>query len=122
MPYSSGSGLGVSNQYGARAAVGVKGELNVDGYEQIFVVNLDGTGPTIKFPVVDGTAYVTNFDTTFVTGTVSALTIGGVDISGADGTPAEYVQIPDENTGVVAQTGGTAGNLIIKYIKELAAA
>lgn len=118
MAYSSGSGLGVNNQYGPRQAVGVKGELELDGYEQVFVVNLDGAGPTILFPVLDGSAYITGIDTTFVTGTVTDADIGAVDIDTA--TAASPINIPDANTGVVTQTGGTAGNLIIKYKKALA--
>jgi len=120
MTYSSGSGLGVSNQYGPRASVGVKGELEMDGYEQVFVVNLDGAGPTILFPVVDGSAWVTGIDTTFVTGTVTDADIGAADIDAA--TPAAPVHIAAANTGVITQTGSTAGNLIIKYKKALAAA
>ena len=120
MGYESNTGLGVSNQYGQRDSVGVKGDLPSSNYEKVFVVNLDGAGPTIKFPTPVGGVVVTNIDTTFATGTLTALTIGGVDLSDVDGTTAEYVTIAANNTGVVAQTGLTAGNLIIKYMQYIA--
>lgn len=120
MGYEAKTGLGVSNQYGPRAAVGVKGELEMDGYEQVFVVNLDGTGPTILFPVVDGSAWITGVDSTFATGTLTDADIGAADIDAA--STASPVHIADGNTGIITQTGLTAGNMIIKYKKALAAA
>jgi hypothetical protein len=53
-----------------------------------------------------------------VTGTVTDADIGATDIDAA--TAAAPIQIPNANTGVITQTGGTAGNLIIKYKKALA--
>lgn len=121
MSFESNTGLGVKNQYGQRTATGVRGELEIDGYEQVFVVNLDASAIAFLFPVLDGTAYITGIDTTFVTGgSVSDVDIGVVDVDTA--TEAAPIQIPYGNTGVIAQTGGTAGNLIIKYKKALAAA
>ncbi len=113
MSYSSGSGLGVSNQYGPRDSVGVKGDLNSVGYEKSFVVNLDGDGPTILFPHTEGDAWITGYDSTFATGTLTDLDIGAVDVDAA--TIAVPINIPAENTGVIVQTGLTAGNLIIKF-------
>ena len=120
MTIESHTGLGVNSRYGQVQAVGVNGELEIDGYEQVFVVNLDGTGTTVLFPVVDGSAYITGIDTTFVTGTVTDADIGAKYIDAA--SEASPVHIADGNTGVITQTGGTAGNLIIKYKKALAAA
>lgn len=112
MSYESNTGLGVSNHYGPRKVAGVKGDLPGDGVYKDLVVNLDGTGPTILFPVTNGTAYYIGCDTTYVTGTVTDLDIGAVDLDPSSSTP---VQIPDGNTGVITVTGGTAGNLIIHY-------
>jgi len=120
MSFESNTGLGIKNQYGQRTATGVRGELEMDGYEQVLVVNLDASAIPFLFPVLDGTAYITGIDTTFVTGSVTDVDIGAVDVDAA--TEASPIQIPDSNTGVIAQTGGTAGNLIIKYKKALAAA
>ena len=113
MSYEANTGLGVSNQYGPRDSGGVKGNLPSSGYKKEFVVNLDGTGPVIKFPVVDGRAYITGYDASFVTGTVTDIDIGAVDVDAA--TEAAPIRIPANNTGVVVQTGGTAGDLIIHY-------
>ena len=119
MNFLNQAGLGVKNLYGARNAGGVKGELEMDGHEQVFVWNLDDNGPTILFPVLDGSAYITQVDVTFATGTVSDVDCGATDIDAASiGTP---INIPNANTGVLTQSGGTGGNIIIKYKKALAA-
>lgn len=116
MTFANNAGIGVSNHYGPRTTGGYKGDLPSDGVEKQFVVDLDVTGPTILFPVTDGTAYYCGVDTTFATGTITDLDIGALDL---DPTSSAPVQIPDENTGVIVQVGLTAGKLIIKY-KQLA--
>lgn len=117
MAYEDSAGLNVNNHYGPRQSVGVKGEFPSDSYETQVVVNLDGAGPDILFPWTDGSAWITGIDTTFVTGAVTDVDIGAVAVEGA--TEAAPVQVPNANTGVIAQTGGTAGNLIIKYKRFL---
>jgi hypothetical protein len=68
------------------------------------------------FPVTNGKAYVTEVDVSLAGGTITAITIGGVDVTSA--TPEAPVQIPDGNTGVVVLTGGNGtGKYLIVYKK-----
>lgn len=113
MSFENSAGIGVSNHYGARAVGGTEGVTNTLGTVKEFYVNLTGEGLDFGFPITNGTAYVIECDISQVSGTVSAQTIGGVDISGA--TSEAPVQIPAANSGVVALTGGTGGKALIKY-------
>lgn len=113
MAFENSAGLGVNNYYGARSSTGTQGVHKTEGYMNEYSVDL----PLVNlraylFPRGDGVR-VFEIDTTFVTGTITALTVGGVNILNA--TPAAPVRLLQSNTGVVAQTGGTAGRLIIRY-------
>lgn len=110
MAFETTSGLGVNNHYGPRDSGGTRGIYKTEGYYNEFVINLDRAALPVKFPV---NVEVVGVDETFVTGNVTALTIGGVDVIAA--TDAAPVAVVTANTGVIAQTGGTAGYIIVKY-------
>lgn len=114
--YEDGSGLGVNNHYGARAVGGTEGNTNTSGVINEFFQDLDETGLSFGFPVTDGSAYVTEADVSLAGGTITAITIGGVDVTAA--TPEAPVLIPAANTGVVVLTGGNGtGKYMIGYKK-----
>ena len=115
MPYESNTGLKVNNYYGARDSGGTHGQFKTEGYQNEFVYNIAPAGKFIdfKFPVMPGGVYVTKVDISFATGPVTALTIGGVNVFAA--TDAAPVSVPAGNTGVIVQTGGTAGTIVIRY-------
>jgi hypothetical protein len=110
MPFSNTAGLGVNNHYGPRDSGGVKGVFKTVGYESEFVWDLSKTGLPVKFPT---NVEVTGVDLTFVTGTVTALTIGGVAVLAA--SLAAPVGVVTANTGVLVKTGGTAGTIVIRF-------
>ena len=110
MAYENKAGLNVNNHYGPRDSGGTRGVYKTEGYHNEFVINLDRAALPVKFPV---NVEVVSVDETFVTGNVTALTIGGVDVIAA--TEAAPVGIVPANTGVIVQTGGTAGYIIVKY-------
>ncbi|MNQ04013.1 hypothetical protein D3C85_167200 [compost metagenome] len=111
MGFQTGSGLNVSNWYGARDSGGTQGVYKTEGYYNEFVWELAGDDLPVKFPT---NVEVIGVDETFSTGTdITALTIGGVAVIAA--TEAAPVGIVAANTGVLAKTGGTAGYVIIKY-------
>lgn len=113
MSYEDSAGLNVHNQYGPRVAGGEQGLFLTDGQRNEYVLNLPLAGLYNKFPVRNNVK-VTGVDLSFAVGTVSALTIGGVSVLSA--TDAAPVAIPNGNSGVVAQTGGTGGTIVIRYI------
>ena len=118
MGYEANTGLGVNNHYGPRDTGGTEGIVKSEGVDNEFMQDLDETGLSFGFPVPLATQesyFVTEVDTSQVTGTVTAETIGGVDVSSA--TPEAPVEIDDTNTGVVVLTGSTGGKVLIKYKK-----
>lgn len=110
MAYEDSSGLNVNNHYGPRVSGGTQGVYKTEGYYNEFVWNLDGDELPILFP---RNVEVIAVDQTFTTGTVTALTIGGVDVIAA--TEAAPVAVVAANTGVLVQTGGTAGYIVVRY-------
>lgn len=108
--FENSAGIGVNNYYGARDSGGTRGVHKTEGYYNEFVWNLTSTGLPIKFPT---NVEVIGVDETFTTGDVTALTIGGVSVIAA--TEAAPVAVVTANTGVLAQTGGTAGAIVIRY-------
>lgn len=110
MAFENSAGLNVSNHYGPRASGGTQGVYKTEGYYNEFVWNLDGDNLPVVFP---RNVEVIGVDETFVTGDVTALTIGGVSVLLA--TEAAPVAVVSANTGVLAQTGGTAGYIVIRY-------
>lgn len=114
MGFESNTGLNVSNYYGPRDSGGTRGVIKTEGHRNVFAWNLNATGIAFKFPVGPvGNIYITKVDESFVTGDVTALTIGGVSVLAA--TDAAPVTIASNNTGVLGQTGGTAGTILIEY-------
>ena len=110
MAFSNTAGLGVNNQYGPRDSGGTQGVYKTEGYDSEFVWDLSGGALPVKFP---RNVKVTGVDVKFVTGTITALTIGGVAVLAA--TEAAPVSIVRANTGVIAKTGGTSGVVVIRY-------
>lgn len=110
MAYEDSAGLNVSNHYGPRDSGGTQGVYKTEGYDSEFVWNLDGDELPVLFP---RNVEVTGVDETFTTGDVTALSVGGVAVIAA--TEAAPVGIVTANTGVLAQTGGTAGYIVIRY-------
>lgn len=110
MAYEDSAGLNVSNHYGPRSSGGTQGVYKTEGYYNEFVWNLDGDTLPVLFP---RNVEVIGVDETFVTGNVTALSVGGVAVIAA--TEAAPVGIVAANTGVLAQTGGTAGYIVIRY-------
>lgn len=101
----------VNNHFGQRDTGGTEGNYKTEGVYNEYSVALSGKLGFV-FPVIEGVKVV-GVDKTYATGTVSAIAIGGVSINSAsEGSP---VTIPSTNTGVITQTGGTAGKVIIKY-------
>ena len=112
MAYEDSAGLNVHNQYGARKSGGEQGKNPTLGLWNEYLLNLPLAGLYNKFPVRNN-VQVVQADVKFATGTVSALTIGGVAVLAA--TEAAPVTLAANNTGVVAQTGGTGGYITIRY-------
>ena len=114
--YSSGSGLNVNNRYGEVTTGGTEGVVGTEGTTNEFMEDLDNTQLDFGFPVTNGTAYVTEADVSLLGGTITAILIGGVNVTAA--TPEAPVQIPNANTGVVVLTGGNGtGKYMIGYKK-----
>jgi len=110
MAYEDSAGLNVSNQYGPRGSGGTQGVFKTFGYDSEFVWNLDGAVLPVLFP---RNVEITGVDETFVTGDVTALAVGGVSVLLA--TEAAPVGVVTANTGVLTQTGGTAGYIVVRY-------
>lgn len=113
MPYESTSGLNVFNHYGPRESGGVRGVFKTEGYLYEYVIDLEGESLPFDFVSYPGGVAVFEVDETFVEGNVTALTIGGVAVLAA--TRAAPVILAADNTGVIAQTGGTGGKLIVRF-------
>lgn len=111
MSFENSAGLGVNNHFGPRTTGGTQGVYNTDGYEGEFTWEI-GEDLGSLFP---RNVEVIGVDQTFATGTITALTIGGVDVIAA--TEAAPVGVVPANTGVLAQTGGTDGVVVVKYKK-----
>lgn len=118
MPYENSAGLNVNNHYGPRVTGGTEGVVSTHGNRNEFLKDLDVDGLGFGFPVPytgQPSYWVTMVDTSQVDGTVSAETIGGVDVSGA--TPEAPVEIPPGNSGEIVLTGATGGEVLIAYNK-----
>lgn len=113
MAYENSAGLNVHNQYGPRATGGEEGVFKTYGFYNEYVVNMPLAGLDYKFPVRNNVKVI-GVDLNFAVGTVTAVTIGGVAVQAA--TESAPVTIANTNTGVVAQTGGTGGFIVIRYI------
>ena len=116
MSFENSAGLGVHNHYGPRAVGGTEGVVRTAGTSNEFFQDLDVEGLSFGFPNTDGSAYVTGIDVSLAGGTVTAVEIGGVDVTSA--TAEAPVAIPSGNTGEVVLTGGDGtGKYMITYKK-----
>lgn len=112
MPYENSAGLGVSNQYGPRFSGGGQGVFKTEGYTNQYIVDGASQGLAYLHPRGDG-VWVYGHDFTFAVGTVTSITIGGVQVIGA--TEAAPIRLFKENTGQVVVTGMTSGKTVILY-------
>ena len=112
MPYENSAGLNVSNQYGPRVTGGGQGVIKTEGYTNQYVVDGASQGLVYLHPRGDG-VWVYGHDFTFAIGTVTSITIGGVEVIGA--TEAAPIRLFKENTGEVVVTGMTSGKTVILY-------
>ena len=118
MGFENSAGLGVNNHYGQRDTGGTEGVTKTEGIDNEFAIDLDENGLAFGFPIPStftnqGSFYVTEVDDSQATGTVSAVTIGGVAVLAASvGTP---VEIDSANTGAIVVTGATGGSLTVRY-------
>ena len=116
MAYEDSSGLNVHNQYGPRKVGGGQGVHRTAGYKNEYVIDQPSQGLEFLFPRGGG-VFVTGVDDTYVaSGTVTSVTIGGVEVLAA--TDAAPVYIPYTNTGEVVQTGMTAGRIVVSFKKS----
>lgn len=112
MSYENSAGLNVSNHYGPRVTGGGQGVIKTEGYTNQYVVDGASQGLTFLHPRGDG-VWVYGHDFTFAVGTVTSITIGGIEVIGA--TEAAPIRLFKENTGQVVVTGMTSGKTVILY-------
>lgn len=103
----------VSNHFGGYEVGNAEGMIKTEGVYNELTINFDGDQIDLPVPVPAG-AIVTDVITDFAEGDVTTLTIGEVDVSGADGTKATFVEIPE--VGFVEAEGPTGGYVIVKYM------
>jgi len=106
----------VNNHYGQRVSGGQEGVIKTDGLYSEYKINVDSDRLGFAFPVLNG-ALIKEIVSDFATGAITTLTIGGVDVSGADGSDLNDVELASSNTGAVVLAGPTAGSVIIRYLK-----
>lgn len=107
MSYENTAGLGVNNHYGPRASAATAGGNAGNDIKRTSAYTIeDGFVVTGYVPA---NALVTGYYTFDLTGTVTAATVGGVDVTGASTTAVEA-------SGVLAVTGITAGKVLVEYI------
>lgn len=109
-PLTSGSAY---NHYGQRFVGGGQGaEAPSAGAEREIKVNFDGEVLPVKVTIPEGAIVTEIVD--FYEGSVATATVGAIDISGVNGTVANYVAITTE--GELTVTGPTAGSAVVKYL------
>lgn len=112
MAYENSAGLNVTNHYGPRETGGGRGVFKTEGYSNQLVIDGPSQGLVFLSPRGDG-VWITGHDYTFATGTVTSITIGGIEVSGA--TDAAPIRLFKENTGEIVVTGLTAGKVVLFY-------
>lgn len=112
MPYENSAGLNVTNHYGPRVTGGGQGVFKTEGYLNQYIVDGASQGLVYLHPRGDG-VWVYGHDFTFAVGTVTSITIGGVEVIGA--TEAAPIRLFKENTGQVVVTGLTSGKVAVLY-------
>lgn len=101
----------VSNHYGVRVIGNHEGVYPAKGVETEASMNFDGD--TLDLPVyLPEGSFVTNVVTDFATGAITTATVGGTDISLADGTEAAVV---GPVGGELVIEGPTAGSVLVYY-------
>lgn len=122
MGYEANTGLNVFNHYGPRDTGNAEGVTKTEGYQNEVVINFDGENFPLR-AVIPAGSVVTDIDTSFATGAVTAATVGLVDISDAGQIDASVagdtkpVTVPVPLGGNVTVTGPTAGSVIVRYTK-----
>lgn len=101
----------VSNQYGPRPIGNVEGVFRTAGYENEMVVNFDGDSIDLPVYLPEG-SYVVEVRDTFATGAVTTATVGGDDVTAADGTSAGAV---GPVSGELVVEGPTEGSVVVVY-------
>lgn len=112
MAFENSAGLSVSNHYGARKTGGFQGAKKTSGLTYEATINFDGDALPFKVVIPAG-AVITNIKKNFATGTVSAATVGAVNIAAATGTTGTRIEVP--LGGDLTITGPTAGSIIVEY-------
>jgi len=101
----------VSTHFGAREIGNAEGVYPAKGVETEAAMNFDGD--TIDLPVyLPAGSYVINVVTDFAEGSVTTATVGGDDVSTADGTEATAV---GPVGGELVIEGPTAGTVLVYY-------
>lgn len=103
----------VSTHFGGYQVGNAEGMIKTEGVYNELTINFDGDQIDLPVPVPAG-AVVTDVITDFAVGAITTLTVGAVDVSGADGTKATFVEVPDG--GLVEAEGPTGGYVIVKYM------
>jgi len=116
-PFGKADGTNVDgtvvNHYGERQVGGFKGgEAPSAGAEKEISVNFDGDALNFKAKVPAGAIVTEIVD--FYTGSISAATVGSLDISACDGAKANYEAVV--TAGDLTITGPTAGTAVVKYL------
>ena len=113
--FGSGDGSNVTQQvsthFGAREIGNAEGVYPAKGVETEAAVNFDGQELDLPVPLPPN-SYVINVVTDFATGSVTTATVGGTDISAADGTKAAVV---GPVSGELVIEGPTAGTVLVYY-------
>src|SRR5262245_28321637 len=117
MSYEDSAGLNVHNQYGPRKTGGEAGRYNTLGAtSNEFAVDLPFAGLYGSKMPVRNNIQITAIDLDFVTaGTVTHIAVGATAVYDSTSAVTLPVKIPSSSTGVVTITGGTAGQVILKY-------
>ena len=101
----------VSNHYGAFKVGNADGVIKTEGIYNEATFNFDGD--KLDLPVVLPTgAVVVDILDEFATGAITTATVGGTDISAADGTKVNFVQAE----GALVIEGPTAGYVTVRYM------
>ena len=103
----------VNTHFGAYQVGNAEGVIKTEGVYNELTINFDGDQIDLPVPVPPGAIVVDIIDD-FATGAITTAEVDGVDISGADGTKANFVAIPDG--GLIEVEGPTAGYVIVKYM------
>ena len=103
----------VSNHFGPYDVGNAEGVIKTEGVYNELTINFDGDQIDLPVPVPPGAIVVDIIDD-FATGAITTAEVDEVDISGADGTKANFVELPDG--GLIEVVGPTAGYVIVKYM------